>query len=126
MPLNWRRQMKKKNFHWLQNLLFAVLFFLPTTSFAEDIYGGLTFLGDRQNICIEIAGECTKEDITFELDTCNASDEEKEKFKNRMPFTILVPKGNHKMVIRRDGKKILADDITIKPEEVLEYQLPKH
>jgi len=126
MPLNWRSQMMKNNSPWLQCLLLAAVFLLPATSLAEDIFGGLTFLGDRQDICIEIAGECATEDINFALDTCNASDEEKEKFKNRMPFTILVPKGNHKMIIRRDGKKILADDITINPEEVLEYQLPKH
>ncbi|HID02503.1 MAG TPA: hypothetical protein EYP18_04750 [Desulfobacterales bacterium] len=105
-------------------LFVAFLFLLPATSFAEKIFGGLTFTGDREGICIEIAGECATEDINFELATCDANNAEKEKFKKRMPFTILVPKGNHKIVIKKNGKELIQDEIDITPEKVLEYQLP--
>ena len=105
-------------------LLTTLLLLLPVTAFAEKTFGGLTFIGDRQGICVEIAGECAKEDIDFELATCDANNLEKEKFTKRMPFTILVPKGSHKIVIKKDGKDLLHDVITITPEKVLEYQLP--
>lgn len=110
----------------IRDLLFAAAFLilLPTTSFAEKIFGGLTFIGDRQDICIEISGECATEDINFELATCDANSLEKEKFKKRMPFTILVPKGTHKIVIKKHGKELINDEISITPEKVLEYQLP--
>ncbi len=118
--------MRNKTFYRSQSLLLALvfLFLLPATSFTEVIFGGLTFLGDRQGICIEIAGECATEDIDFELATCDANNSEKEKFKKRMPFTILVPKGTHKLVIKKNGEQLITDEITIKPEKVLEYQLP--
>ncbi len=118
--------MGNKHFYRAPYLLLvtAFLFLLPTTSLAEKNFGGLTFLGDRQGICIEIAGECASEDISFELATCNANNSEKEKFKKRLPFTILVPKGNHELVIKRNGKDLIRDTITITPEKVLEYQLP--
>ena len=118
--------MRNKTFFWSQGLFSALVFLLllPATSFAEEVFGGLTFLGDRQNICIEIAGECSKEDISFDLATCDASNAEKEKFKMRMPFTLLVPQGTHRLVIKKNGKNILTDNITIKAEKVFEYQLP--
>lgn len=119
--------MRNKTFYLPQSLLLVLvfLFFLPATSFTEVSLGGLTFLGDRQDICIEIAGECVKEDIEFELATCDSNNSEKEKFKKRMPFTILVPKGTHKLVIKKNGEHFITDKITIKPETVLEYQLPE-
>jgi hypothetical protein len=118
--------MRNKNFYWSQSLLLAAvfLFILPSTSLAEKVFGGLTFLGDRQDICVEIAGECTDKDIFFELATCDANNSEKEKFKKRMPFTILVPKGTHTLVIKKNGAKLINDTITITPEKILEYQLP--
>lgn len=107
-------------------LLAAVLLFLlPAQSYAATkTFGGLTFIGDQQGICIEISGECVTEDITFELKTCDTSDIVKEKFKERMPFTLLVPVGTHHMLIRKDGKKLIEDEITIALEKVLEYKLP--
>lgn len=118
--------MRNKTLYLSQSLLLTLifLFFLPATSFSEIIFGGLTFLGDRQDICIEIAGECVTEDINFELATCDSNNSEKEKFKKRMPFTILVPKGTHKLVIKKNGEHLITEEITIKPEQVLEYQLP--
>ncbi len=116
----------KTLFYRTHTLLFvaALLFLLPTTSLAEKVFGGLTFLGDRQDICIEIAGECSTEDISFELATCDTNDSEKEKFKDRMPFTILVPIGTHEIVIKKNGKELIDDVITITPEKVREYKLP--
>ncbi len=118
--------MRNKSFYRLQCLLLALilLFLLPTASIAEKIFGGLTFIGDRQGVCIEIAGECATEDIDFELATCGADSTEKEKFTKRMPFTILVPKGTHSLVVKKNGKPIATDQITITPEKVLVYQLP--
>ena len=118
--------MRNENFYRSLSLflLTASLFLLPATSFAEKIFGGLTFLGDREGICIEIAGECATEDIDFELATCDANNSEKEKFKKRMPFTILVPKGTHTLVIKKNGAKLIDDTIIITPEKILEYQLP--
>ena len=118
--------MKIETCYRLQSIFLvgAFLFFFPTLSLAEKIFGGLTFLGDRQGICVEIAGECATEDIDFELATCDSNNSEKEKFKKRMPFTILVPKGSHKIVIKKNGEELITDKITIKPEIVLEYQLP--
>ncbi len=118
--------MRNENFYRSLSLflLTASLFLLPAASFAEKIFGGLTFLGDREDICIEIAGECATEDIDFELATCDSNNSEKEKFKQRMPFTILVPKGSHKMVIKKNGKELIQDEINITPEKILEYQLP--
>ena len=111
--------------HSFNLLLLAIaLFLFPTTAVAEKIFGGLTFLGDRQDICIQIAGECATEDIDFDLSTCDANNLEKEKFKKRMPFTLLVPKGTHTLLIKKNGVPLVTDEIVIKPEKVLEYQLP--
>ncbi len=118
--------MEKGFFHWTRSLLLLVsfLFLFPSTSLAEKIFGGLTFTGDRQGVCIEIAGECSSEDILFELATCDSNNAMKEKYKKRMPFTLLVPKGIHELVIKKDGQKVIRDKITIEPEKILEYQLP--
>ncbi len=91
---------------------------------AGKTFGGLTFIGDAEGICIEISGECVTEDITFELKTCEPNHLVKEKFKNRMPFTLLVPAGTHYMLIEKNGKKLLEDEISIVFEKVLEYKLP--
>ncbi|MEA3468095.1 MAG: hypothetical protein U9R57_07720 [Thermodesulfobacteriota bacterium] len=116
----------KTLFYRPHTLLFAaaLLFLLPGTSLAEKTFGGLTFIGDRQDICIEIAGECSTEDISFELATCDTNNSEKEKFKDRLPFTILVPIGTHEIVIKKNGKELIDDVITITPEKVREYKLP--
>ncbi|MEN8200298.1 MAG: hypothetical protein ABFR63_09535 [Thermodesulfobacteriota bacterium] len=118
--------MKNSMSCWKPYLLFPVVFvlLLPVFSFAEELFGGLTFIGEREGICIEIAGKCAAEDILFELNTCNSNNEVKGKFKERMPFTILVPKGKHELVIKKDGKELIKDEITIDPEKVLEYRLP--
>lgn len=102
------------------------LFLAPVLSMAaENNFGGITFIGEREGVCVEIEGACAEETISFELATCDENQVEKEKFKDRMPFTLLVPVGKHKMVITKDGKKLLVDDIEISEEKVLEYSLPK-
>ena len=113
-------------FYRILNLFLAAafLFMVSTVTFAGETFGGLTFIGDRQGVCVEISGECVKEDINFELNTCDSNDLIKEKFKDRMPFTLLVPKGSHELVIKKNGKRIAADTIVIEPEKVSEYQLP--
>ena len=118
--------MKSTSIWRTQNLLLAtaLLFLFPVISLAEDTFGGLTFIGERQGVCIEISGECVKEDILFELNTCDANNSVKEKFKKRMPFTILVPMGSHELLVKKNGETIIKDTIVIKPEKVLEYQLP--
>ena len=124
--LTWRDIMGNAVVYLVKNLVLALtsVFLFSTVSFAEDIFGGLTFVGDREGVCIEISGECVREDILFELNTCDTNNAVKEKFKDRMPFTILVPKGSHELVIKKDGKQVAKETISIKPEEVLEYKLP--
>ncbi len=109
-----------------QNLLLivALLVLLPSVSFAEKSFGGLTFIGNAEGICVEISGECATEDIVFALKTCDPNNVVKEKFKNRMPFTLLVPSGTHYMLLHKNGKALIEDEITILSEKVLEYKLP--
>ncbi|MEN8189440.1 MAG: hypothetical protein ABFS19_06295 [Thermodesulfobacteriota bacterium] len=104
--------------------LVSLLFFSPSLVAAAKSFGGLTFLGDRQGICIQIAGECAAEDIQFELATCDANQVPKKKFQERMPFTLLVPVGTHELVIKKGDKVIRTDSITVESEKVLEYRLP--
>ncbi len=105
-------------------LCIVLLSLFPFTSFAESKFGGLTFTGERKGVCIEIDGKCAEESISFELDTCDANQVVKERYKDKMPFTLLVPAGTHKMIIKKNGKNVLTDDIHIKAEEVLDYTLP--
>jgi len=105
-------------------LVFALLILLPVSTLAANGFGGLTFIGDRQGVCVEIDGSCVSETISFDLDTCDANQVEKEQYREKMPFTLLVPVGTHKMIIKKDGKKIVTDEIRISAEEVLEYKLP--
>ncbi len=97
---------------------------LPITGFAETTFGGITFVGDREDVCVLIEGECVQESIYFKLDTCDKDNTIKQEFKNRIPFTLLVPKGVHRMVIMKEGRKVVTEEITIVPEEVLEFKLP--
>ena len=118
--------MEKKTFYYSGLIAFFVvlLSFLPFTCFAEGKFGGLTFTGERKGVCIEIDGKCAEESISFELDTCDENQVVKERYKDKMPFTLLVPAGTHKMIIKKNGKEVLTDDIHIKAEEVLDYKLP--
>lgn len=86
--------------------------------------GGITFVGDRAGVCVLIEGECIDESIYFKLDTCDSNQTVKEQFKDRTPFTLLVPKGEHRLVIMKEGEKVVSDTITISPEMILEYKLP--
>jgi hypothetical protein len=106
--------------------LFLLTLTLPPllTAADETLFGGITFLGDRQGICVRIEGQCAAEAIDFELATCDENLVEKEKFKERMPFTLLVPVGTHKLVVKKDGKEIKTDQVVITASEVLEYKLP--
>ena len=108
----------------LSFFLFFVGSFVPSTVFAEELTGGITFTGDRAGVCVLIEGEFIKESIYFKLDTCDDNQEVKEQFKDRTPFTILVPEGEHRLVIMKEGQKVVTDTITIKPGEILEYKLP--
>ncbi len=102
----------------------ALLFLVPLSCLAEGNFGGITFIGDRQGVCVKIDGECVSETISFELSTCDANQVEKERYRGKMPFTLLVPVGTHNMTITKDGKDVLTDTIQITAEKVLEYTLP--
>ena len=110
----------------LTTLVISALFFLlPGICLGEEILGGITFIGEREGVCVLVEGEYIEESIYFKLDTCDDNQVVKEQFKERTPFTLLVPKGEHRLVIMKEGEKVVSDTITISPEEVLEYKLPK-
>lgn len=106
--------------------LFALILFMPALSraAADELMGGITFVGEREGVCVLIEGECMEESIYFKLDTCDENQEIKTQFKDKTPFTLLVPKGQQRLVIMKEGEKVISDTITISPERVLEYQLP--
>lgn len=119
--------MRKKLFsrhHIAAVCISALLFIVPAVSYCNELLGGITFLGDREGVCVLIEGECIEESIYFKLDTCDKNQEVKEQFKNRTPFTLLVPKGEHRLVIMKEGEKVISDTIKIAPEEIVEYKLP--
>lgn len=93
-------------------------------AFSEGMLGGITFIGEREGVCVLIEGEYIEESIYFKLDTCDENQEVKKQFKDRTPFTLLVPKGDHRLVIMKEGQKVITDRIEITPVEVLEYKLP--
>ncbi len=86
--------------------------------------GGITFTGEREGVCVLIEGEYLEESIYFKLDTCDRNHEVKEQFRDRTPFTLLVPKGEHRLLLMKEGEKVISDRIRITPGEILEYKLP--
>lgn len=102
----------------------AITFLLPSFCLSNEMLGGITFIGEREGVCVLIEGECMDESIYFKLDTCDSNQTVKEQFKDRTPFTLLVPKGQHRLVIMKEGEKVISDTITIDPEKILEYKLP--
>lgn len=104
---------------------FFLLMPLPAHS-SNEMVGGITFVGEREGVCVLIEGECMEESIYFKLDTCDDNLEVKKQFKDRTPFTLLVPKGEHRLVIMKEGEKVISDTISIDPEKILEYQLPQN
>jgi|MTBAKSStandDraft_1061840.scaffolds.fasta_scaffold25637_2 hypothetical protein len=96
----------------------------PDARADEDLLGGITFSGDREGVCVLIEGDFIDESIYFKLDTCDENQTIKEQFKDKTPFTLLVPKGEHRLVIIKEGREVVTDTITINPEEILEYPLP--
>ncbi len=98
---------------------------LPVTGLADKTFGGITFIGEREDVCVLIEGECVQESIYFKLDTCDKNKNIKQEFRDRIPFTLLVPKGVHRLVIMKEGRKVVTEEITIVPEEVLEFNLPQ-
>jgi hypothetical protein len=110
--------------HLVALCLAAILWLLPGTGLGEELMGGITFLGERGGVCVLIEGECMEESIYFKLDTCDENQVVKEQFRERTPFTLLVPKGEHRLVIMKEGRKVISDTITISPEKILEYKLP--
>lgn len=106
-------------------LFLTFLFTLHASAcLGEEILGGITFIGEREGVCVLIEGEYIEESIYFQLDTCDGNKVVKEQFKDRTPFTLLVPKGEHRMVIMKEGAKVISDTIRISPEEILQYKLP--
>ena len=101
-----------------------ILLILPNIASSNEMLGGITFIGEREGVCVLIEGECMEESIYFKLDTCDANQEVKEQFKDRTPFTLLVPKGEHRLVIMKEGAKVISDTIKVSPEEIVEYRLP--
>jgi hypothetical protein len=110
--------------HLFEFCLALVLCLLPNLGHSSEQMGGITFIGEREGVCVLIEGECIDESIYFKLDTCDANQLVKEQFRDRTPFTLLVPKGTHRLVIMKEGRKVVTDMITISPEHVLEYKLP--
>ena len=110
--------------HLVVLCLAVLLWLLPGTTLGEEQMGGITFLGEREGVCVLIEGECMDESIYFKLDTCDENQVVKEQFRERTPFTLLVPKGEHRLVIMKEGRKVVWDTITISPEKILEYKLP--
>ncbi|MDW7771297.1 MAG: hypothetical protein SCH71_00240 [Desulfobulbaceae bacterium] len=115
----------------LPRLFLAMNFFLffawsgpPSAVFADELTGGITFSGEREGVCVLIEGEYIEESIYFKLDTCDENREIKEQYRDRTPFTILVPQGEHRLIIMKEGEKVISDRIEIKPEKILEYRLP--
>ena len=104
--------------------LVLLLLLAPGIVLADNGMGGITFVGEREGVCVLIEGECVDESIYFKLDTCDANQAVKEQFRDRTPFTLLVPKGEHRLVIMKEGRKVISDTVTITPEQVLEYKLP--
>ena len=102
----------------------AILFILPGICIGNEMLGGITFLGEREGVCVLIEGECLDESIYFKLDTCDDNQIVKEQFKDRTPFTLLVPEGEHRLIIMKEGEKVISDTITVSTEEILEYKLP--
>ena len=101
-----------------------LLWLLPGVGLANEQMGGITFTGEREGVCVLIEGECMAESIYFKLDTCDANQVVKEQFRDRTPFSLLVPKGTHRLVIMKEGRKVVTDQVSITPEKVLEYRLP--
>jgi hypothetical protein len=118
--------MQKNIVHPLMIVVIFVSFLLalPMTGLADKTFGGITFVGEREDVCVLIEGECVQESIYFKLDTCDKNNNIKQEFKDRIPFTLLVPKGVHRLVIMKEGQKVVTEEITIVPEEVLEFKLP--
>lgn len=106
---------------WTAALVFLVH---PATCPAEELLGGITFSGEREGVCVLIEGDFIEKSIYFRLDTCDENRVVKEQFKDKTPFTLLVPKGEHRLVIMKEGGEVITDNITIHPEEILEYRLP--
>ena len=104
----------------------AVLVFVayPGLCSDEGLLGGITFSGDREGVCVLIEGDFLEDSIYFKLDTCDENLVVKEQFKDKTPFTLLVPNGVHRLIIMKDGREVITDTITIYPEEILEYRLP--
>lgn len=102
----------------------VTLLIFPNIACSNEVLGGITFLGEREGVCVLIEGEYIEESIYFKLDTCDANQEVKKQFKDRAPFTLLVPKGEHRMVIMKEGAKVISDTIKVTPEEIVEYTLP--
>lgn len=114
-----------KNVCFLALLMLLVpLVMLSETGWANELFGGITFVGDRKDVCVTIEGECISS-IDFQLDTCDSDLNIKEKYKDKMPFTLLVPKGTHQLLIKKNGKIVVNEPINIEAEKVLEYQLPQ-
>lgn len=90
----------------------------------QGLLGGIMFTGDREGVCVLIEGDFMEESIYFKLDTCDENQVVKEQFRDRTPFTLLVPNGEHRLIIMKDGREVVTETITIHPEEILEYPLP--
>ena len=118
----------QKKYTTLPLILSFLLFFLsalPITALGEELStGGITFSGEREGVCVLIEGEYIEESIYFKLYTCDQNHEVKEQFKERTPFTLLVPEGEHRLLIMKEGEKVISEKIKISPAEILEYKLP--
>jgi uncharacterized protein YlaI len=125
MQLEAAMQKKITYFSMILTFLLFVLSAIPATASENELStGGITFIGEREGVCVLIEGEYLEESIYFKLDTCDKNQDVKKQFKDRTPFTLLVPEGEHRLIIMKEGEKVKSDKITIKPQEILEYKLP--
>lgn len=117
-------QIKNRNILGVSLVVILLSLMNAAGSFANELLGGLAFTGERKGVCVLIEGEFI-ESIYFKLDTCDENQVVKEEFKNRTPFTLVVPKGLHRLVIMKEGHKVVSKMIEIVPEETLYFKLPE-
>ncbi len=106
-------------------IVFIVLFLLNAQAgLAEELLGGVAFTGEREGVCVLIEGDFA-ESIYFKLDTCDENLVVKQEFKDRTPFTLVVPKGEHRLVIMKEGHKVISEKIEVEPGKTLYFKLPE-
>ncbi|MBU1232004.1 MAG: hypothetical protein KKC77_03885, partial [Proteobacteria bacterium] len=58
-------------------MFFVMLTMGMEAGWANELFGGVTFIGDRKDVCVTVEGECISS-IDFQLDTCDRNLDTKE------------------------------------------------